>query len=75
MGLALTKSGDLKTALGTPTFVAIAAFMLLAIAAAVLSRLWYVVGIVGLGLVMLLTTLGLSTQLGSCGDAAVSSVR
>src|SRR5206468_4552296 len=40
MGLALTKSGDLKTALGTPTFVAIAAFMLLAIAAAVLSRLW-----------------------------------
>jgi D-xylose transport system permease protein len=65
MGLALTKSGDLQAALGTPTFVVIAVFLLLAVVVGVLSRLWYVVVLVGLGDIMLVTKLGTSTQLGA----------
>jgi D-xylose transport system permease protein len=65
MGLALTKQGDLHSALGTPTFVVVAVFMLAGVAVGVLSRLWYVVGIVGLGVIMLVLKLGTSTQLGA----------
>ena len=74
MGLALTQQGDLKTALGTPTFVVVAVFMVAAVAVGVLSRLWYVVGIVGLGVVMVVLKLGTSTQLGAIFVAVAAGV-
>jgi D-xylose transport system permease protein len=65
MGLALTKQGDLKLALGTPTFVVVLLFLVAAIAVAALSRLWYAVAIVAIGAVMIAFKLGTQTQLGA----------
>jgi D-xylose transport system permease protein len=65
MGLAVTKSGDLRTALGTPTFVVVLLFLIAAIVIAALSRLWYPVGIVAIGAIMIAFHLGTSTQLGA----------
>jgi D-xylose transport system permease protein len=65
MGLALTKQGDLRLALGTPTFVVVLLFLVAAIAAAAVSRLWYAVGIVTIGAIMIGLHLGTSSQLGA----------
>src|SRR5918911_5426223 len=46
MGLALTKHGDLRLALGTPTFLIVLLFLVAAVVVGALSRLWYPVAIV-----------------------------
>src|SRR3954466_11922680 len=53
MGLTLQKNGDLQTALGTTTFWIVVAFLVLGAVIAGLSRLWYGVGIIGVGAVLM----------------------
>src|SRR5918911_828310 len=65
MGLAVTRSGDLRTALGTPTWLVVLLFLLAAIVIAAFSRLWYAVAIVAVGAVMVALHLGTSTQVGA----------
>jgi D-xylose transport system permease protein len=63
MGLTLTKQGDLQAALGTPTFVVVLAFLALAAVAAGMSRLWYAVGIIVVGGVMMAFQIATDNQL------------
>ncbi|HET9654222.1 MAG TPA: ABC transporter permease [Kineosporiaceae bacterium] len=65
MGLALVHQGDLQKALGTPVFVTVIVFMLLAIGVAVLSRLWIPAAMVGLGVVMAVLHLFTSSAVGA----------
>ncbi len=65
MGEALLHNGDLHAALGTPTYLTVLAFMVLAIGIAVWSRLWPGAVIVLAGLVMIVLQLGTATQLGA----------
>jgi D-xylose transport system permease protein len=74
MGLALTKQGDVQAALGTPTFVVLILFMLLAAGAAAASRLWYATGITVIGAIMVAFKLGTSTQLGAIFVAIAAGV-
>ncbi len=74
MGLALVTKGDMQKAFGTPTFLAVLVFMLAAIAVAVLSRLWVVVAVVGIGVLLLVTKLGTSTQIGAIYLAVAAGV-
>lgn len=74
MGLAVTKQGDLRTALGTPTWLVVLLFMVAAIVVASLSRLWYAVGIVAIGVVMIAFHLGTSTQVGAIYLAIATGV-
>jgi D-xylose transport system permease protein len=65
MGLALIDKGDLQKALGTPIFVVVLLFMLVAIGLAVLSRLWIAASLVAVGAVMAATQFLTSTSLGA----------
>jgi D-xylose transport system permease protein len=53
MGLTLTKNGDLKAALGATTFWIVVGLLVVAAVLAGVSRLWYSVGIIGLGAVLM----------------------
>jgi D-xylose transport system permease protein len=74
MGLALVNQGDMRAAFGTATFIAVLAFMAAAIAVAAASRLWIPIAIVGLGMLMLLTGVGTSSQLGAIYLAVAAGV-
>jgi D-xylose transport system permease protein len=74
MGLALTKQGDLKLALGTPTFLVVLLFLVAAIAVAAVSRLWYAVAIVAIGAIMIAFKLGTTTQPGAIYAAIATGV-
>ena len=65
MGLALVNKGDVHKALGTPVFVALVVFMLLAIGVAVVSRLWLPAVMVGVGVIMVILNLGTASSLGA----------
>lgn len=65
MGLALVGKGDLQKALGTPVFVTVVVFMLLAIGVAVLSRLWIPAVMVAVGLLMAVLHLFTGNPLGA----------
>jgi D-xylose transport system permease protein len=74
MGLALTQHGDMRQAFGTGTFVVVLAFMAVAVVIAALSRLWIPVGMVVLGMLMMMTSVGTNTQLGAIYLAVAAGV-
>jgi D-xylose transport system permease protein len=61
MALALNRGGDLSASLGTGTFVTMLVLMLVALGLAAGARLWLSVGVVGLGIVLLFTSLTANT--------------
>ena len=64
MGVCLVQHGDLRAAVGTPTFLLILFFMVAAIVIAAFSRLWYGVVMVAVGAIMIAFQLGTATQSG-----------
>ncbi len=74
MGLALTQHGDMRAAFGTGTFVVVLAFMVVAVGIAAMSRLWIPVAVVGVGILMLLTSIGTDTQIGAIYLAVAAGV-
>jgi D-xylose transport system permease protein len=74
MAMALVSKGDLHKGLGTILFLSIAAFLLLAIGAAVLSRLWIAAVLVGIGLLMVLTNVGTSNAVGAIYIAVAGGI-
>jgi D-xylose transport system permease protein len=58
MALALTRNGDLQSALGTGTFVVLIVAMLAALAVAVATRLWIAAAAIALGTVLDFTKFG-----------------
>ncbi|HVN11473.1 MAG TPA: ABC transporter permease [Kineosporiaceae bacterium] len=63
MGLTLVNNGDLEKALGRPTFIVVLLFLAAAAVAAGFSRLWYAVGIIVIGGVMMAFKIGTTNQI------------
>jgi len=63
MGLTLVNNGDLEKALGRPTFIVLLLFLAAAAVAAGFSRLWYAVGIIVIGGVMMAFKIGTTNQI------------
>ncbi|MGZ4650701.1 MAG: sugar ABC transporter permease [Kineosporiaceae bacterium] len=74
MGVCLTQHGDLRAAVGTPTFLIILFFMVAAIVIAAFSRLWYGVVMVAVGAVMIAFHLGTATQIGAIYAAIATGI-
>ncbi len=74
MGLAVNSKGDVQAALGTPTFLAVLAFMLLGVGVAITSRLWIPAVMVIVGMVMMLGKIATSTPLGGIYLAVATGV-
>lgn len=74
MGIALNQKGDLQQSLGTPTFVVIIFFMLMAIGVAVLSKLWIPAAMVVVGVVMSVAHVFTATSLGAIYVAVVGGI-
>lgn len=62
MALALNHNGDLRTSLGTGVWLALVLMMVVALALAVISRLWLPVAIIAIGILVVVAKLG-SNQL------------